>query len=76
MCALLEWSLCFPHSCGAHKIKPYESSKPNALGFPLANARPQARDPDEGLRTLIPLGELCNTIIFEFVVHPHGEYGI
>ena len=57
VCTLLEWSLCFPHSCGAHKIKPHESSKPNALGLPLTEARPQARDPDEGLRILTPMGE-------------------
>ena len=40
VCALLEWSLCSPQSCGTPVVKPHWPSMPNVPGAPPPNARP------------------------------------
>ena len=57
MCTLQECSFCFPKSCGVPAIKPHWPPKPNAVGAPLPDVRPQTREPDVGLRTLTLVGE-------------------
>ena len=57
VCALQEWSLCFPQSCAAPALKPCRPSKLNALGLLLPMPDPRAEEPDVGLRTLSPVGE-------------------
>ena len=39
VCALWEWSLCFPQSCGAPAFKPHWTTKPNGLRVPPPSAR-------------------------------------
>ena len=58
MCALQEWSLCFPLSHRTPALKPCWPLKPNALGAPPPDVLPQAGGSDVALRTLTPVGEL------------------
>ena len=50
--------VCFPQPCGVLAVKSCCSSKPNALGACLPSARPPDWEPDVGLGTLSPVGEL------------------
>ena len=58
VCALQEWSLCFPQSCQSPAIKSCSPSKSDSLGIPPPVAGPQFGKPDVGLRTFTPVGGL------------------
>ena len=62
VCALQEWSFCFPQSCGVPVIKAHWPSKPNVLEAPPPMPDLQAWEPDVGLRTLTLVREplQCN----------------
>ena len=58
VCALQEWSFCFPQSCRSPAIKSRRPSKSDSLGIPPAVAGHQVGKPDVGLRTFTPVGGL------------------
>ena len=75
VCALQEWSLCFPQSCGAPALKPTGLQSQMLWGFLFPMPDPQAGDPVLGLRTLTPVGEPLQYNYFLFVSPPLGSYG-
>ena len=58
LCAPTRSGVCFSQSCGVPVIKSHWPSKPNALEAPPPMPDPQTVEPDVGLRTLTPVGEL------------------
>ena len=56
-CALQDWSLCFPQSCGSLVIKSRWPSRSDSLGIPSPFG-PQAGKPDVGFRTFTAAGAL------------------
>ena len=58
VCALQEWSLCFPQPCQSPVIKSCWPSKSVSLGFLLPLPNPLVWKPDVGLRTFTPVGGL------------------
>ena len=72
VCILQEQSLSFPQSCIAPALKSHWPSIPDVLAALPPNARPWGWDSELSL-----LWEnLWNTIIFSFVGHSPGRYGI
>ena len=74
-----EWSLHFPQYCGAPALKPHLThwpSKPNTLGIPPHNDRPQAGGSLIWGQNSLLCENLCNIIVFQFVGCPPGRYGI
>ena len=60
--------------CGSPGIKPCWPSKPNALGLPPPDGRPQGWGAWHGAQTS-PVGELWNIIILQFVSHCPRDMG-
>ena len=58
VCALQEWSLCFPQSYGGPVTKFHWPSMSDSLGILSTFADPQAGEPDVGLRTFTTVREL------------------
>ena len=58
VCALQEWSLCFPKSCQSSAVKSPQPSKSDSLGIPPPVAGPPGWESDLGLRTFTPVGGL------------------
>ena len=76
VCALQDWSHCFPESCGSSIIKSLWPSRSDSLGFPSPVVRTPGWKPDVGFRTSQPWKNFCGIIVFQFVGHPPGRYGI
>ena len=59
-CALQDWSLCFPESCGSLVIKSHWPSRPDSLDqrIPSPLLDPETGKPDAGFRTFTTVGEL------------------
>ena len=57
MCALQQWSLCLTQSCGVPALKPTGLQSQMFWRLLLPMPRPQAGEPDLGLKTLTPMGE-------------------
>ena len=58
VCALQNWSLCFPQSSGDPIIKCCWPSRPGSLGFPVPMLDRQARKPDTVFRIFTTVCEL------------------
>ena len=58
VCALQDWSLCFPQSSGSPIIKSHWPLRPDSPGIPSPFVGLQAGKPDMGLRTFTTVGEL------------------
>ena len=58
VCALQEWTLCFPQSCWSLAIKSRQPSKSDSLGIPPPVARPPGLEAWCGVRTFTPVGGL------------------
>ena len=58
ICALQDWSLCFPQSSGSPIIKSHWPLRPDSPGIPSPFVGLQAGKPDMGLRTFTTVGEL------------------
>lgn len=58
VCTLQGWSFCFPPFYGAPAIKPCRPQSQVLWSLILQKPDPKAGDPDMGLRTLSPVGEL------------------
>ena len=76
VCALQEWSFCFPQSWGIPAIKPLWSSKSNSLGAPPPFVRPSGWGAWRGAQNFHSYGRTSGIIIFQFVGHPPSRYGI
>ena len=62
LCALQEWSFCFPQSCGIPIIKLHWPSKPDFLGPPP----PVARHPGRGASHGAQYFHSCGTKVYRF----------
>ena len=70
VCALQEWSLCFPQFCESPVIESTGFQSQILRGFLLPLLDPQDGRPDMGLRTFAPVGELSyNCSPFLWFVH-------
>ena len=58
ICALQDWILCFPQSCGSHVIKSHWPSRSNSLGSPSPFVGSPGWKLDMGFRTFTTVGEL------------------
>ena len=58
VCALQDWSLCFPHSCGRRVIKSHWPSRSDSLGSPSPFVGSPGWKLDTGFRTFTTVGEL------------------
>ena len=58
VCALQDWSLCFPQSCGSSIIKSFWPSRSDSLGIPSPAVRTPGWKPDVGFRIFTTVGEL------------------
>ena len=58
ICALQDWSLCFPHSCGRRVIKSHWPSRSDSLGSPSPFVGSPGWKLDTGFRTFTTVGEL------------------
>ena len=76
VCVLQDWNLCFPQSCGSSIIKSLWPSRSDSLGFPSPVVRTPGWKPDVGFRTSQPWENFSGIIVFQFVGHPPGRYGI
>ena len=52
VCALQEWSLCFPQSCRSPAIKSHQASKSDSLGIPPPIAGPPGWEAWHGAQNL------------------------
>ena len=58
VCALQDWSLCFPQSCGSSIIKSFWPSRSDSLGIPSPVVITPGWKPGVGFRIFTTVGEL------------------
>ena len=74
VCALQDWSLCFPQSCGNSIIKSHWPSRSDSLGIPTPFVRFLAGKPDNGIQNLHNTGKTSLALLFSslWVTHLAG----
>ena len=70
VCALQDWSLCFPQSCESPIIKSHWLSKPDSLGIPRLGSLTWGSEPTQQWENFFGI------IFLQFVGHPLTGYGI
>ena len=58
VCALQDWSVCFPQSCGSLTVKSCWPSGSDSLGIPSPLVGSSGWEPNVGFRTSTAVGEL------------------
>ena len=58
VCALQDWRLCFPQSCGSLVIKSHWPSRSDSLGIPSLSVRSPGWEAWRGFRTFATAGKL------------------
>ena len=76
VCALQDWSLCFPQSCGSLVIKPHWPSRSDSLGIPSPLVGSPGWEAWGGFWTSQQWENFFGIIVLQFVGHPFGGYGI
>ena len=76
VCALQEWSLCFPQSSRNPIIKSHWPSRSDSLGIPHPFVRSQAGKPDVGSEPLQQWENVLGIIVLQCEGHPPGRYWI
>ena len=70
VCALQDWSLCFPQSCGSLVIKSQWLSRSDFQGFPVPLSDPQLGSLTWGLEPLQQWANFFCTIVLQSVGYP------
>ena len=76
VCALQDWSVCFPQSCGSLTIKSRWPSGSDSLGFPVPLLGPRAGSPMWGSELSQQWENFFGIIVFQSVGHPLSGSGM
>ena len=77
VCALQDWSLCFPQSCGSLVIKSCWPSRSDSLGIPSPFVESPGWEAWQwGLEPSQQWENFFGIIVLQFVDHPPSRYGI
>ena len=76
-CALQDWSLCFPQSCGSLVVKSSWASGSDSLGIPSPFVGSAGwKSLTLGSKPLQQWENLSDITVLQFLRHPPGRYGI